>query len=95
MAKKPPRSSLKWYFLLLRNHLKFENLGTTNETQMHLRPDMYLLITFHMPKNEGVNEWMGGKRIQKITTKQHKINKIATLASPNNSLQNVMKVGIF
>ena len=73
MAKKPPRSSLKWYFLLLGNYLKFEILGTTNETQMNLRPDMHLLNTFHIPKNEDINEWVGKKRIQKITTERHKI----------------------
>ena len=30
--KKPPRSNLKWYFLLVGKHSKFENSGTTNET---------------------------------------------------------------
>ena len=61
---------------------------------MNLCPDMYLLNTFHIPKNEGVNEWVGGRCIQKTTKKRHKINKILSLTSPNNSLQNVMKVGI-
>ena len=62
---------------------------------MNLRPDMYLLNTFQVPKNEGVNEWVGGRRIQKITKNRYKIKKISTLTSPNNSLQNAMKVNIF
>ena len=62
---------------------------------MNLYPDMYLLKTFHIPKVEGVNEWVSGRRIHKNTKKQYKINKMLTLTSPNNSLQNAMKVGIF
>ena len=31
-SKKPHKSSLKWYFLLVRKHLKFENSRTRNET---------------------------------------------------------------
>ena len=58
---------------------------------MKLGPDMYLLNTFHIPKNEGVNEWVEGRGIQKTTKKCHEINKISTLTSPNNSLQNAMK----
>ena len=62
---------------------------------MNLHPEMYLLNTFQIPKHEGVNEWLGGRRVQKTTEKRHKINKISTSTSPNNSLQNAMKVGIF
>ena len=62
---------------------------------MKPRSDMYLLNIFHIPENEGVNEWVGGKRIQKTTKKGHKINKISTLTSPSNSLQNAMKSGYF
>ena len=51
---------------------------------------MYLLNTFHIPKNEGVNEWVAGRR-----KKCHEINKISTLKSPNYSLQNAMKVDFF
>ena len=95
ISKKPPRSSLNWYFLLVRKHLKFENSGTKNETYMKLGPVMYLLNTFHIPKHEGVNEWVGRRRIQKTTKKYHEINKISTLTTHNNSLQNTMKVGFF
>ena len=35
-------------------------MGTTNQTQMKLGPDMYHLSTFHLPRNEGVNQWAGG-----------------------------------
>ena len=59
---------------------------------------MYLLNSFQIPKNEVVNEWVGegrGGHVQKSTKKCHEINKISTLTSPNNSLQNAMKVEIF
>ena len=62
---------------------------------MKLGPDMYLLNTFHIPKTEGVNEWAGEGRFQKTIKTCYKINKISTLTSPKNSLQNPMKVGIF
>ena len=62
---------------------------------MKLRLDMYLLNTFHVPKNQGVNECVREGRIQKIPKKRYKINKISTLTSPNNSLQNAIRVGIF
>ena len=62
---------------------------------MRLGPDIYLLNTFHMPKCEVVNECAGEGRIQKNPKKRHKINKISTLTSPNNSLQNAVKGGIF
>ena len=62
---------------------------------MKLVPDIYLLNTFHITKNDIVNECAGEGRIQKKNPKQHKINKVSTLTLPNNSLQNVMKVGIF
>ena len=77
--KKPPRSSLKWYFLLLRKNLKFESSGTTNDTYMKLGPDINLLSTFHIPSNEVVNECAEEGRIQKTPQKRHKINKISTL----------------
>ena len=35
-SKKPPGSSLKWYFQLLRKLLKYENLGITNQMYMKL-----------------------------------------------------------
>ena len=56
---------------------------------------MHFQNTFHISKNESVNKWVGGRRIQKTTKKCHEINKILMLASPDNSLQNAMKVGVF
>ena len=56
---------------------------------------MVLSAGTNIPKNEDVNEWVEGRRIQKTTKKCHEINKISTLTSPNNSLQNAMKVGVF
>ena len=53
-TKKPPRSSLKLYFLLVRKHLKFQNLKTTNLTWMNLGPDMYHLNTFNNAKEKGI-----------------------------------------
>ena len=55
---------------------------------------MYHLNTFFLPKNEGVNEWVGERCIQKTTKKYRKINIISTFTWPNNSLKNAMKVGI-
>ena len=41
-------------------------------------------------------KWMGGWEAHpKNHQKRHKINKISTLTSPNNSLQNAVKVAIF
>ena len=56
---------------------------------------MYLLNTIRIAKNEGVNEWVKGRRTQQTTKKCHEINKISTLKSPSNSLQNAVKVGVF
>ena len=46
-------------------------------------------------KKEGVSERPGEGHIQRNTKKCHEINSISTLALPNNSLQNAMKVGDF
>ena len=62
---------------------------------MNFRPEIYLLNTFQIPKNKGVNEWVGWRRIQETTKKWHKINEISTLSLLNNSLQNATKVGMF
>ena len=51
MAKKPPRSSLKPNFQLLRKHLKTNNLPTSNAILMKLTTIMYLHETFHLAKN--------------------------------------------
>ena len=36
VQKKPPKSSLKWYFQLLRKLLKYKNSGITSQMQMKL-----------------------------------------------------------
>ena len=41
-----------------------------------------------------MNGWKGDVS-KKPPKKCHEINKISTLTSPNNSLQNAMKVGVF
>ena len=51
--------------------------------------------TFHLHRNQGGSEWDGGGQIQKSIKKCHEINKISTLTSPSNSLQNAMNFGIF
>ena len=55
MAKKPPRSSLKPNFLLLRKHLKVCNLTTTNIILMKLNTIMYLHKNFNLAEDWGVN----------------------------------------
>ena len=54
IVEKPPRSSQKLYFLLLRKHLKVYNLTTRNGIMMKLTRIMYLYDTFHLVKNWGV-----------------------------------------
>ena len=46
---------------------------------MKLGPDIYLLDTFHLLKNECVEEWGSGYIIQKTTKKCHKINNFSPL----------------
>ena len=54
MAKTPPRSSLKYNFLLLGKHLKIYNLTTTNAIKMKLTIIMYLNEIFDLTKDWGV-----------------------------------------
>ena len=54
IVEKPPRSSQKLYFLLLRKHLKVYNLTTRNGIMMKLTRIMYLYETFYLTKNWGV-----------------------------------------
>ena len=54
MAKEPPKSTQKWYFLLVGKQLNIHNLVTTNVIQMKLTTIMYLHESFHLPKNWGV-----------------------------------------
>ena len=56
IVEKPPRSSQKLYFLLLRKHLKVYNLTTRNGIMMKLTRIMYLNDTFHLVKNWGVEQ---------------------------------------
>ena len=52
--KKPPRSSPKSTFLVLRKHLKIHNMATTNTISMKLTRIMYLHETFHLAKHWAV-----------------------------------------
>ena len=54
MAKKPPKSTQKWYFLLVGKHLKIHNLPTINSTPIKLTRIMCLHETFHLARNWGV-----------------------------------------
>ena len=56
---------------------------------------MYQLDTFHLHKNEGASEWVGGWCIQKTIKKCHQVNQISTSTSLNNSLLNAINFGIF
>ena len=60
---------------------------------MKLAPDIYHLNTFNIEKNEGVNEWTGGGRKQKIR-KCHRIKRISTFTSSKTSLENAKEMGI-
>ena len=75
MMKKHPKSSLKSYFLHLRKHLKFENSSTRHQTYMKLGPDMYLLNTFRLQRNEGVNQWAGEGAYKKPLKNAIKLTK--------------------
>ena len=56
MARKPPRSSLQWEFLLLRKDLKIHNLATTNAILMELTTVMYLHKNFNLAEDWGLND---------------------------------------
>ena len=74
-SKKPPRSSLKWYFLPLRELLKYQNCRSTCQKLMKLDRDMYQLDAFHLHKSGGGSEWAGWGRIQKTIKKCQEIKK--------------------
>ena len=95
MFKKPRRSSLKCYFWLLRQLLKYQNSRITSRMEMKLGPDMYHLNTFHIHRNEGGSGLAGGPGIQKTIKKCHKISINVALTWPNNSLKKAMYVGVF
>ena len=54
ILEKPPRSSQKSNFLLLRKPLKTYNFKTTDDILMKLTTLMYLYETFYLTKNWGV-----------------------------------------
>ena len=54
MAKKPPKSTQKWYFLLVRKYLKIHNFATTNSILIKVTTIMDLHETFHLAQNWGV-----------------------------------------
>ena len=62
-----------------------------------MKPDLYMYHpnVFHLPEKEGVHKGAGECRIQRKTKKRNEINNTSTLISPNNTLQNIMKVAIF
>ena len=62
---------------------------------MKLGPYLYHLNTFHIPNNEGFNEWVGGECNQKTIRKCHEIKKISTLTSSKASLENAKEIEIF
>ena len=62
---------------------------------MELGPDMYHLNTFHIPKHEGINKWVGGGHNQKATRNCHKIKRILTFASSKTNSDNAKEKGIF
>ena len=61
---------------------------------MKLGPDMCHLNVFNIPKNEGVNEWVGGGCNEETTTECHEIKRILTLTSSKTSLGNAKGMGI-
>ena len=54
IPKKPPKSSLKYVFLVLRKHLKVHNLATTNSILMNFNSILYVHETFHLMENWGI-----------------------------------------
>ena len=73
MAQKPPKSSHKSPFLLVRESLKIYNLRTTNAMKMKLGKIVYLHETFCLTEDIGVTfrAWQGmakkpPKKLQKV-----------------------------
>ena len=62
---------------------------------MKLVPDMHHLNTFNIPKNKGVNEWVGGGATKKNSRKCHEIKRILTLTLSKTSLENNQRDGDF
>ena len=92
--KKPPRSRLKWYFLMVRELLKIKNLETTKPISVKLARYMYHLNTWI----EGVNWWTAEKCIKKTTKNAMNLIKCwywHHLKTVENSSWNDAKVEIF
>ena len=62
---------------------------------MKLGRDMYQLNTFHIPKHESVNKWVGGGRKQKATRNCREIKRTLTFVSPKTNSDNAKEKGIF
>ena len=71
--EKSPKSSQKYYFLLVRETLKCINLTTTNAMKMKLARIVYLYETFHLPKNLVVTHTAKEDVIQKLLNPHHKM----------------------
>ena len=61
---------------------------------MKLAPDMHHLNSFNIPKNKGVNEWLGGGA-KKLTPENAMKLRELTLTSSKTSLENTKEMGIF
>ena len=70
---KPPKSSQKFYFLLVRETLKLYNLTTTNAIPMQLTRIVYLHEAFHLTQNWGVTHREKEGRVQKLLNPNHKM----------------------
>ena len=62
MSQKPPKSSPKCPFLLVRETLEIYNLRTTNAMKIKLTRIVYYYENFHLAKDFGVSfrVWQGG-----------------------------------
>ena len=71
--QKPPKSSQKCCFLVVRENLKIYNLTTTNAIPMKLTTIMYLQETFHLAKNWDVTQRAKEGGVQKLLNPNHKM----------------------
>ena len=71
--QKPPKSSQKSYFLLVRETLKLHNLTITNAIPMKLTRILYLHENFYLPKNWGVTQMAKEGVVQKLLKTNHKM----------------------
>ena len=73
MSQKPPKSSPKCPFFLLRENLKIYNLRTTNALNVKLTRIVYLHETFHLTKNLGVAQRGSGAWTENLWKKPPKM----------------------